>query len=320
MSAALAERLGRMRQQGSLTLRQPALLRALIGATQDTMLGPFVTPQTFELAKADTNAFGSGEREYEDGERFFNHFNGLLTHEMVKGADVFDLGCGYGGRTVYYAELGARHVTGIEISEKVIERCKGFAAQRGVDNVTFEVEFAENLPYDDESFDLLLCFDVMEHVQDTVRAFREIARVLRPGGHAWLVFPTYFGARASHLDYLTQIPALHRVFDLPTVIDVVNEFLAAKPEVGVAQQPAPVVGPLGRRALPSVNGLSRREMQTLVQRTGLIEHLVDWKPLAAPTAPYGIGPVMAGMQALGRLGWPPDLLIGHLRLHLSKPA
>jgi SAM-dependent methyltransferase len=294
------------------------VLRALIRASQNTMFGPFTTPQTFELAR-DDGGLASAVREHEDGAAFFTHFDGELRPGDLSGAEVLDLGSGYGGRTVHYAEQGAAMVTGIEISDAMVARSERFARSRGASNVRFLRAFAERLPFADDSFDVVISYDVLEHVQDPVLAFRELRRVLRSGGHAWLVFPTFLGARASHLDYLTQIPLLHRIFDPDVVIDVVNEFLESRPELGVARQPHPSVGPLGRRALPSVNGMSRREALALIERNGFRVHLADACPFITRAAPGAIGCCAPPLEWWARRAWPPDVLIGSLRFHLSAP-
>ena len=277
-----------------------------------------MTPQTFELATTD-GRLASAQREYDDGPGFFDHFGGELAPAQLRHTCVLDLGCGYGGRTVYYAELGTAHVTGIEITEIMVDRCRQFAARRSAENVSFQVARAEALPFEDATFDVVLSYDVFEHVDDPVLAFRELRRVLRPGGHAWLVFPTYLGMRASHLDYLTQIPALHRVFDPDMLIDVVNEFLMAAPTLGVPPQPRPVVGPLGRRALPAVNGMSRREAVSIIERCGFRVHRAKVCPFVTPAAPQPLGAVARPLERWARHRPIPDLLVGGLRFHLSVP-
>ena len=57
--------------------------------------------------------------------------------KMFAERDVLDLGCGFGGRAVRFSEIGARRVTGIEISEKLVSRAAEFAHSRRVDNVKF---------------------------------------------------------------------------------------------------------------------------------------------------------------------------------------
>ncbi len=51
----------------------------------------------------------------------------------LEGKDVLDLGCGYGGRSVRYAELGSRSVTGIEPEERQCSEARAFAALHNVD-------------------------------------------------------------------------------------------------------------------------------------------------------------------------------------------
>jgi SAM-dependent methyltransferase len=50
---------------------------------------------------------------------------------------------------------------------------------------------AEQLPFEDRSFDLVTALDVVEHLDDDVAGLREMRRVLRPGGHALLFVPAF---------------------------------------------------------------------------------------------------------------------------------
>jgi len=73
----------------------------------------------------------------------------------------------------------ARQVIGIDIDEAAIEHAqKSFRR----DNLEFRVADALNLPFGDESFDVVICSHVYEHVPDPARMFEEIRRVLKPGG------------------------------------------------------------------------------------------------------------------------------------------
>lgn len=318
LEATWARVRGRQRQTGSLCVPSRPLLRRIVAASQETRFGPFVTPQTFELASAG-DTLASGRRELEDGPRFFTHFEGQVSLAGLAGRDVLDLGCGYGGRTVYYALEGApKEVVGTEISGMMVDRCRALADQEGAVNTRFLVGFAEDLPFRDGSFDLIVSYDVLEHVQDPVRAYEEMARVLRPGGEAWLVFPTYLGARSSHLDYLTQVPLLHRVFDPDAIIDVVNEFLTADPDrYGVKPQPRPAVGALGRRVLPTVNGTTLEEARAVVAGSGLRVRWERVHPMISATTPVPGAAVIARLlEPWTRIPRAPDVLVGQIVLRL----
>ena len=68
--------------------------------------------------------------------------------------DVLDMGCGTGFLALEFAALG-HHATGADFSEQMIERARVKAAERSLE-VRFDVADAENLPYPDGSFDLLI--------------------------------------------------------------------------------------------------------------------------------------------------------------------
>src|SRR2546422_3243630 len=96
---------------------------------------------------------------------------------------ILDVGCGTGGNLEMLSEFGA--VEGVDVSHDAVEFCRA----RGVAPVRQAA--AEDLPYDDESFDLVTGFDVIEHLDDDVAGLREMRRVLRPDGRALLFVPAF---------------------------------------------------------------------------------------------------------------------------------
>ena len=73
----------------------------------------------------------------------------------------------------------ARFVAGVDIDDQAIDHAK---AKFSKSNLEFRVADALNLPYDDASFDIVVCSHVYEHVTDPRQMFAEIHRVLVPGG------------------------------------------------------------------------------------------------------------------------------------------
>jgi SAM-dependent methyltransferase len=240
------------------------LAEAVIEASQWTAFkgrgGYGATPN--QLACEDRSLrYAQGLAEQANVGGFYAHFPSSLP-EALAGRRVLDFGCGYGGKTVAYAEHAA-FVAGIEPFENMIELAKGFAA--GVPNVEFKVCPEDRVPYPDASFDVVVSHDVLEHVANPATSLREIARVLKPGGVAYLVFPPYDGMFSHHLDYVSLAPALHWMFSATTLVGAVNR-VQARRNIGVARQPPPKTSWNGRRpVLPQLNGLTGREFEVLAE-------------------------------------------------------
>jgi SAM-dependent methyltransferase len=182
---------------------------------------------------------------------------------------VLDLGCGYGGRTIGYATLyQAARVVGVEVYPHVVERCQEFADSLSAHNVKFLLSTQDRLPVDDGTFDIVVSYDVMEHVEDPAKMLSEVYRALRPGGRFLLVFTPYWGALSHHLGFVTKIPGVHWFFDARTLVDAANRFLlteagkrlGTKP-IGTARQS------FDNRRLcpPGINGMTTREFLSLLE-------------------------------------------------------
>jgi ubiquinone biosynthesis O-methyltransferase len=98
----------------------------------------------------------------------------------VTGKQVLDVGCGDGMLAVELAIRGAQ-VTGIDASETMIRAARERARREDAD-VPFEVAAAQRLPFPEARFDRVTAITILCFVDDATPVFREIARVLRPGG------------------------------------------------------------------------------------------------------------------------------------------
>jgi SAM-dependent methyltransferase len=101
----------------------------------------------------------------------------------VDGRTVLDAACGAGYGSVILAAAGATRVVGVDLDPAAT------AGRATVENVEFVVGDVRRLPLDDDAFDVVVCFETIEHIQDGDVALREFRRVLRPDGLLLLSSP-----------------------------------------------------------------------------------------------------------------------------------
>lgn len=104
---------------------------------------------------------------------------------IKQGDHVLDLGSGAGNDCfVAGAIVGeAGKVTGLDMTEQMVSKARGNCARFNYSNVEFVVGDIESMPFDDNLFDVVISNCVLNLVPDKLKAFREIFRVLKPGGH-----------------------------------------------------------------------------------------------------------------------------------------
>jgi SAM-dependent methyltransferase len=101
---------------------------------------------------------------------------------------ILDIGCGAGVDSILAAKLAwaSGAVTGIDLVPEMLARARENARLAGVDNVTFQEASAEQLPFPENSFDVVISNGVFNLVVDKVKALSEVHRVLKPGGRFML--------------------------------------------------------------------------------------------------------------------------------------
>ncbi len=153
---------------------------------------------------------------------------------------VLELGAGTGFFTISLALgkciEGELHCS--DISEGMLTVCKDNATANGLDIVTQQGD-AEDLPYDDDTFDLVIGHAFIHHLPVPGKAFQEAYRVLKPGGRLIIAGePTFWGDRISTVvkrnvyrgfKALTTLPGLdkYRREDLRNTADDTQAILAA---------------------------------------------------------------------------------------------
>ena len=135
--------------------------------------------------------------KYPEEEKVYRTLRGQLRKKFVlshlnqfKGK-LLDVGCNHGMYLQHY-QGGPRF--GVDLSHSVLKKAPKTAA------LFLAVGDAERLCYQENTFDAVLCSEVIEHCLDPLAVFQGIAYVLRPGGKALVTTPNYRNKRTDWID------------------------------------------------------------------------------------------------------------------------
>ncbi|HEU5362284.1 MAG TPA: methyltransferase domain-containing protein [Gaiellaceae bacterium] len=117
-------------------------------------------------------------------ESFAGVANPWTMGRLAAGERVLDLGSGAGTDALVAAQMvgAGGHVTGIDMTAAMLAKARAAATEIGVTNVEFVEGEAEELPFADASFDVVISNGVIDLVPDKDAVFAELHRVLAPGG------------------------------------------------------------------------------------------------------------------------------------------
>jgi SAM-dependent methyltransferase len=103
---------------------------------------------------------------------------------LAPGERVLDLGSGAGTDSLVAAQMVGEQgsVTGIDMTPQMLVKARAAAVEMGAENVTFVEAEAEQLPFPDRSFDVVVSNGVIDLIPDKDAVFAELFRVLAPGG------------------------------------------------------------------------------------------------------------------------------------------
>jgi SAM-dependent methyltransferase len=264
-------------------------------------------PATFSVDKYDDWRTDSLKGQFEE---FFDW-------SAIRSKRVLDFGCGTGPLSRLCAENGAASVIGIDLSPKSIARARS-VHEGAVPNLQFVMEEnTDRISLPADSVDVVLCFDVMEHVMRYEAVIREWARVLAPGGRVLIWWSVWWHPYGHHLHTLIPLPWVHvfmsdeslyrvcaRIYDRPEFQPRIWHF----DENGNRKS-----NPYADRILfDDLNKLTIRQFDGTVAKAGL-------KVRRKQINPFG-GTAFASLKRwLARSPWP-DFFCASAIYELEKPA
>lgn len=134
---------------------------------------------------------------------------------------VLEVGCGQGVGAREVVARGPRLVHGVDLVPEQVQR-----ARRNAPEALFTVGAAEDLPFDDDSFERVLSVEAAQHFEDLAGFARECARVLVPGGR--LAVTTFFAAPGAEAELHGLLKTFENGLDLAhTVAGFLDDLRAA---------------------------------------------------------------------------------------------
>jgi ubiquinone/menaquinone biosynthesis C-methylase UbiE len=124
------------------------------------------------------------KQHWKMAENFGKEYAKMLSSMGYRKGGIIDVGCGFGAMNLVLAEQFVEsEIVGIDLSEPLLQLAREAAEKAGYGTrVRFESADVQQIPYEDDSFDVAFCVNMVHLVEDPIRMLNEIERVLLPGG------------------------------------------------------------------------------------------------------------------------------------------
>ncbi len=135
----------------------------------------------------------------------------------ICGKSLVEIGCNDGAISIGYLDEGASYVIGVDVDESAIKRAQKIHTVPGI---TFVLSTPKKIPLEDECADVIIIYDVFEHISHPVTILKELYRILRPGGQILIGTWGWYHPFAPHLWSTMPVPWAHVLFSEKTVLRV----------------------------------------------------------------------------------------------------
>lgn len=204
---------------------------------------------------------------------------------MIEGIDlagkkVLDFGSGLGGPAFYLATSHHAHVYGVDVDPFLVNQANENRDKKHLDQVSFELISSYKLPFEDATFDVVFSKEVIVHVSDKRAVFKELYRVLKPGGV--LVIMDWFKEKEGLSSDLLKTHEVDRFAQADAMRYVsINEYLGLLTEAQFSKIIPTNASPLHlaylRKDLEELGKEKGEHLRELLGDKGLDENRASWR-------------------------------------------
>jgi ubiquinone/menaquinone biosynthesis C-methylase UbiE len=162
----------------------------------------------------------------------------LGLEDALRGARLIEVGCGTGMRTMLAAQhYGVREFVGFDHSRASLDVARRIANEDGFDRFTPVEGDLFSIPYEDNSFDVVVSWGVLHHTHDPWRGFLEMTRICKPGGYVALFLYNKYNhwrhnlqkdkvSRLAGDDFEARFRVAHQLYGVKPIDDMSPEEVA----------------------------------------------------------------------------------------------
>lgn len=237
------------------------------------------------------------EWQYEKGPesiKFYKPFSEPEREFMNK--IILDIGCGAGGKSLYYASLGAKKVYGADVVKEYETESLKLAERLNLeDKFSFCLEDASHLDFENDFFDIIIMNDSMEHVSEPEKVLEESFRVLKDTGRIYINFCPYCHPYGAHLSDMIGIPWVHMFFSEETMIEAYECLVGNMPDAEFRKNFRFSKTESGKKEISYINKMTIKRFKKILAGCGLEVVYYKETPLKRILLPLAKCPVIKEM-------------------------
>ena len=183
-------------------------------------------------SKIDKSNFDKISEEYAYRQYDLSLNRGLNLPISIRDKKILEIGCGHGGKCLFYSNNGASEVIGIDIDVDRLGYANKFLQELNINNVKFLQMDATNIRFDDKYFDLIFAPDVFEHFIDPNAVLKECFRLLKSGSKiAVNPVASIYNKDGAHLKRGIGLPWIYIFFSEKAICKALQKLSKRFPEL-----------------------------------------------------------------------------------------